>query len=82
MDRVVVTRAFCNLVTMQVCAVKDATDEEILSVCNRENPSGTQNGWTKVIRHSEGEDSIFAGPNKVPVPCADDPMRLHILVAC
>lgn len=80
--RVIVTRRMVNIFTMQVCAVKSATDEEILAVCNDENPAGTSNGWAKVIRESEGADSISAGPNKVPVPCTDHEDRLHFLVLC
>lgn len=41
MNKVVVTRPFMGICGMQVCAHKDATDEEILAVCNGENPSGT-----------------------------------------
>ena len=80
MDRVVVTRAMVGICHMQVCAAKDATDEEILRVCNRENMSGTQNGWSSVIR---GSDDFFTPPEKAaPIPCGDDADRLHILVAC
>ena len=61
---------------MQVCVEKDATTEEILEVCNRENPSGTSNGWGKVIWFSEEY------PNMNAAPCADYPDRLHILVEC
>lgn len=57
---------------MQVCCEKDATDEEILDVCNRENPAGTRIGWGEVIREGQG----------APVVCKDDPGRLHILVSC
>jgi hypothetical protein len=57
---------------MQVCCEKDATDEEILSVCNRENPSGTHNGWSSVIRTGDG----------MLVVCSEDTGRLHILVEC
>ena len=39
--RVIVTKFYNGLCGMQVCAVHDATDEEVLAVCNRENPSGT-----------------------------------------
>ena len=73
MERVVITRAFIGLIHMQVCAEPDATDQEILGVCNRDNPSGTSLGWTRVIRHGEG----------VPVPCADNPVgRTHFAVSC
>ncbi len=72
MERVVVTQSFIGICHMQVCAVKDATDEEILSVANSENPSGTHNGWTTVIRKGEGK----------PVTCADDKKRKHFLLSC
>jgi len=72
MTRVTITRTFCGLIHMQVCTVPDATDEEILDVCNRENPSGTTWGWTRVVREGEGE----------PVPCGDDAGRVHVLVSC
>lgn len=75
MDRVVITRPIHGIAAMQVCAASDATDEEILAVCNKENPSGTTNGWCEVVRatreYAEG-----------PVTCADDNTRTHFLVVC
>jgi hypothetical protein len=79
LPRVVVTRAMVGLVHMQVCACKDATDEEILDICNRDNPAGTSNGWSKVCRNTEPEE--FWGKT-MPTQCADDPARMHFLVAC
>ena len=76
MERVVVTRPFLGLVQMQVCAEKDATDEEILRVCNMENPSGTTAGWCEVIRNDEEH------PQCNPIQCKDDPERTHFLVLC
>lgn len=76
MERVIVTRPIIGICHMAVCAAKDATDEEILSVCNRENPCGTTQGWVSVIR----DDKEY--PQCNPVKCADDPERLHIMVAC
>lgn len=71
--RVVVSRSVVGLCYMQVCAAPDATDEEILEVCNRENPSGTERGWTSVIRAGEG----------APVPCKfSSPRRTHFLAVC
>jgi hypothetical protein len=64
-ERVVVTRAFLGICHMQVCAVADATDEEILTTCNSQNPSGTSGGWSRVIREEYPEDSCFR-----PVPPA------------
>jgi len=57
---------------MQICAVAEATDEEILSLCNKDNPSGTESGWSMVIRAGAG----------APVVCEKDPARKHFLVVC
>ena len=77
--RVICTMAFVGICHMQVCAARDATDEEILSVCNAENPSGTRNGWSRVIREA-GKDGFWNEPG--PVACAEDSSRLHMLVSC
>lgn len=79
--RVIVTRPMVGVCAMQVCAVKDATDEEILAVCNDENPAGTTNGWGEVIRSVE-EDSLFKTANSQPVQCVDHDDRMHFLVLC
>ncbi len=80
MPRVEVSRCFVGLINMQVCAVADATDDEILEVCNRENPCGTTNGWAKVVREPDGE---FGEPAEAaPVPCEDHEGRVHFLVSC
>lgn len=78
--RVIITRPVLGAVHMQVCATSDATDVEILDVCNRENPSGTSAGWTAVIRKPDG--SMFQTPNTAPKQCAEDPSRTHFLVIC
>jgi hypothetical protein len=77
LDRVVVTRPFVGLLYMQVCACNDATDEEILEVCNSKNECGTTNGWMSVIRSPEAD-----AENTGPVPCVDHADRTHFLVAC
>jgi hypothetical protein len=76
MDRVEVSRLMIGICHMQVCAVADATDEEILAVCNTQNPSGTTAGWVEVVR----DDKEY--PQLNPGPCAHHPERLHILVSC
>jgi hypothetical protein len=81
MDRVEITQSMIGLCHMQVCAVVDATDEEILTICNSQNPSGTSMGWVSVLRNPE--DGFFGkGDDLKPKQCQDDPNRLHILVAC
>lgn len=73
MDRVIVTVPFCGICYMQVCAAADASDEEVLEVCNRENPSGTTLGWCAVDRSTS---------KMGPVTCSDDTNRLHLMVSC
>lgn len=75
--RVLVMRAMIGICHMQVCAHKDATDEEILDTCNRENPAGTSNGWATVCK----EDSEFWG-KVAPIQCEDHPDRIHYMVGC
>jgi len=70
--RVIVTNPFHGICHMQVCAAKDATDDEILRVYNTENPSGTTLDWCTVVHDGDG----------APAVCANDADRLHILVAC
>lgn len=77
-ERVVITRSIIGIFRMQVCAEKDVTDEEILDVCNSENPAGTSNGWCRVIRAAQDETE----ENAVPVACVEDSNRLHFLVEC
>ena len=83
MDRVVVTKEYHGIFSMQVCAVADATDEEILDVCNRLNPAGTTNGWGTVVRkigQTEFMDSNC--PERLPIKCDNHEGRLHFLVNC
>jgi hypothetical protein len=72
MERIETTNPAAGICHMQVCAEADVTDEEVLLHCNRDNPSGTQNGWTFVVRTGKGE----------PVTCAERPDRLHLMVGC
>ena len=82
MERVIITRRMVGAVAMQVCADRDATDEEILNVCNIQNPSGTSNGWVSVVREVK-EDNPFYTKYSLPVPCGDNPeTRLHFIVLC
>ena len=76
MKRVEITRMMLGICHMQVCAMHDATDEEILDVANAENPAGTTNGWVKVCRDDEEDE------DKRPVVCEDDIDRRHFLLVC
>lgn len=80
MPRVQVTKSLLGLLSMQVCAVSDATDEEILEVCNRERPSGTMIGWAKVIRDPDGD--LGEPPESAPVNCEECDGRIHFVVLC
>ena len=76
LERVEINRPMIGLCYMQVCAVKDATDEEILRKCNAENLSGTANGWIGVCREDPKKDRTN------PVQCKDHKDRMHFLVYC
>ncbi len=79
MKKVVVTKGWVGIYHMQVCAVEDATDEEILETCNTENPSGTTHGWSIVIRQDE---EWLGSKSCAPISCEDYNGRKHFLVAC
>ncbi len=81
MDRVIVTKAMVGICGMQVCAEKDATNDEILAVCNQDNPSGTTNGWSRVVRNIDKE-SWFTDETALPIQCESYPDRIHFLVIC
>jgi hypothetical protein len=73
LPKVIITRFIVGVAHMQVCASADATDEDILALCNAENPSGTTKGWTTVDRTDRQTG---------PVQCKSDPTRTHFLVGC
>lgn len=75
MKDVVVTSPSIGLLYMQVCCKKGVSDQEILEVCNTDNPCGTSLGWANVIRNDTEK-------HKCPVQCVDDPDREHILINC
>jgi len=76
-ERVIITRAIVGVCHMQVCVASDVTDDEILAVCNSENPAGTLNGWSHICR----ENDEFWGKTE-PNSCANYPGRMHYLVCC
>jgi hypothetical protein len=76
MDRVEMTKAWVGVLHMQVCAVDVATDEEILAVCNRDNPLHGTSRWKRVVRGDDPNDP----PVGFPGPCDDHPGRTHLLV--
>lgn len=78
MERIIITKPMIGIFGMQVCAVQDATDEEILQKCNSENPSGTTAGWGRVVRHLRKQEPIKI----LPVKCEKYPDRKHFLIYC
>jgi hypothetical protein len=67
MNRVEIIRPVVGLNAMLVCIEAGISDQEILEVCNRENPISKPAGWTTVDRSSSRQ-------------CTADETRLHILV--
>lgn len=72
MDDVIVIRPFINICHIQACVKKTLSDKEIVEKLDKIHPSGTDLGWTRVIR---------GGKNK-PVQCETYEDRLHVLVRC
>lgn len=92
-QRVMVTGLFAGLMSNHVCVVSDATDEEILAECNRDELSKHRDikphMWTKVIRTQQDIDDLNLRPDpdrlgllsgSLPGPCKECPDRLHIVV--
>ncbi|MBK6616339.1 hypothetical protein [Ottowia sp.] len=80
MDKVVITKRWLGLGGMQVCASRDATDKEILAVCNADNPAAIEAGWSTVVR-SVDEPGGAAGRH-IPVACEANPGRVLLVVLC
>lgn len=74
MERVVVTHTVMGPCAMQVCAVNDATDREILDTANQKNPVDLPRGWCLVARDGGKPDS--------PVACPEDKGRTHFVLFC
>jgi hypothetical protein len=81
MNRIEIIRPMLGICWMVVCAERDATDEEILKVCNAENPSGTTHGWGRVVRE-DTELTNLEAENIRPVVCLEDENRLHLIISC
>ena len=77
MNPITITRNMMGPCHMQVCCIPEATDEEILTLCNKQNIAGTVNGWTQVCH-----ESTDSWPNVAPVPCEMYPGRTHYMVSC
>ena len=61
----------------QVCCPKDWTDEQIVELANRDNPAGTESGWT-IVRHG---DACLQGDPERNV-CADNDQHVHVALTC
>jgi len=80
LKKVEVISDYLGLTCMQVCVIPDVTDEEILRVCNKENPSGTTGGWNRVIR--DLSHATWTVEGSLPGRCLEFPERVHYLVTC
>jgi hypothetical protein len=81
-QRVCVTLPFAGLRAMQVCCEADATDAEILEVCNRENPQTVQRGWHTVVRSVDHAEELGVDVAAAPGQCADCAGRMHKIALC
>lgn len=76
MAKVVVASPMVGICHMVVCCEVGSKSDEILAVCNSQNPSGTSMGWCTVYKKNAKDKS------KRPVKCNDYENRLHVLVSC
>ena len=81
-ERVCITLPFAGLRAMQVCAVADATDEEILAKCNSGNPQQTTGGWHTVVRTMAQVRKEKIDKAALPGDCVECPGRKHIIALC
>lgn len=81
-QRVCVTLPYAGFRAMQVCVVQDATDQEILEVCNRENPQLVSRGWHTVVRDAAHAREIGVDECAAPGKCVECPDRLHKIAIC
>jgi len=81
-QRVLVTLPYAGFRAMQVCVVEEATDEEILKICNRENPQLVNGGWHTVVKSKKHAKECGVDENSAPGKCEDCPGRLHKIILC
>ena len=82
-EDVVVTRAFMDvagwglyaLCYMQVCAHGECPPELIEQRANELNPPGSSSPWRLNTKGPDDQDLA-------PVPCVNDPVRLHHMLSC
>ena len=82
-ERVFLTGLYAGVWSNHVCVVPDATDEEILAVCNANEPSvyGKKYRWTRVIRTEEDAKAIgVSWKDAKPGTCLECPPRIHMVV--
>lgn len=61
--------------SMQVCVPNDWTDDQVKEFADRENPCGTENGWS--IRKA-GDKALNGDPERSP--CANGGGQVHIML--
>jgi hypothetical protein len=81
-QRVCVTLPWAGLRAMQVCVMKDVTDEEILAVCNSENPQMVTGGWHTVVKDKKHARRLGVDECSAPGQCVECPNRLHKIAIC
>ena len=81
-QRVLVTLPYAGFHAMQVCVLKGVPDEEILRVCNSENPQRISGGWHTVVRDAKHAEELGVDLEAAPGQCVEYPDRLHKIVLC
>lgn len=81
-ERIITTMPFAGLRAMQVCAVADVTDEELLAFGNKDNPQMVTGGWHHVVRSVKDCKKLGVNENAVPGDCKECPGRKHFILVC
>lgn len=81
-QRVCVTMPYAGFRAMQVCVVEDASDEEILAVCNRENRQLVTSGWHTVVKSKEHAKECGVDEAAAPGKCVECKGRWHKIALC
>lgn len=72
MDRIITTRGVLGFAQMQLCAVEDVSIGELITFANKDNPSGTDQGWVQVELDNK----------QAPIQCEKYPERKHYILTC
>ena len=81
-QRVLVTMPYAGFRAMQVCVMEGVPDDEILSICNAENPQLVSGGWHTIVRDAAHAAELGVDTTAAPGKCVECPGRWHKIALC